>query len=75
MVSIRKIKMLERALMICSGVVIVFTIGVIVGIYTSSKNLEKLANENIKQQQTIQQQKERIRQLQLLKQYKEIYGV
>ena len=66
--------MLERALMICSGVVIVFTIGVIVGIYTSSKNLEKLADENIKQQQTIQQQKERIRQLQLLKQYKEIYG-
>ena len=75
MVSIRKIKMLEKALMICSGVVIVFTIGVIVGIYTSSKNLEKLANENIKQQQTIQQQNERIRQLQLLKQYKEIYGV
>ena len=74
MVSIRKIKMLERALMICSGVVIVFTIGVIVGIYTYSMNLEKLANENIKQQQTIQQQKERIRQLQLLKQYKEIYG-
>ena len=74
MVSIRKIKMLEKALMICSGVVIVFTIGVIVGIYTSSKNLEKLADENIKQQQTIQQQKERIRQLQLLKQYKEIYG-
>ena len=66
--------MLERALMICSGVVIVFTIGVIVGIYTSSKNLEKIADENIKQQQTIQQQKERIRQLQLLKQYKEIYG-
>lgn len=74
MVSIRKIKMLERALMICSGVVIVFTIGVIVGIYTSSKNLEKIADENIKQQQTIQQQKEKIRQLQLLKQYKEIYN-
>lgn len=74
MVSIRKIKMLERALMICSGVVIVFTIGVIVGIYTSSKNLEKLANENIKQQQTIQQQKERIRELQHMKQLKEIYG-
>lgn len=74
MVSVRKIKMLERALMICSGVVIVFTIGVIVGIYTSSKNLEKIADENIKQQQTIQQQKEKIRQLQLLKQYKEIYN-
>ena len=66
--------MLERALMICSGVVIVFTIGVIVGIYTSSKNLEKLADENIKQQQTIQQQKERIRELQYMKQLKEIYG-
>lgn len=74
MVSIRKIKMLERALMICSGVVIVFTIGLIVGIYTSSKNLEKLADENIKQQQTIQQQRERIRELQHMKQLKEIYG-
>lgn len=74
MVSIRKIKMLERALMICSGVVIVFTFGVIVGIYTSSKNLEKLADENIKQHQIIQQQKERIRELQHMKQLKEIYG-
>ena len=74
MVSIRKIKMLERALMICSGVVIVFTIGVIVGIYISSKNLEKLANENIKQYQTIEKQKERIRELQHMKQLKEIYG-
>lgn len=74
MVSIRKIKMLERALMICSGVVIVFTIGVIVGIYTSSKSLEKLADENIKQHQIIQQQKERIRELQHMKQLKEIYG-
>lgn len=74
MVSLRKIKMLERALMICSGVVIVFTIGLIVGIYTSSKNLEKLADENIKQQQTIQQQKQRIRELQMFKQLKEIYG-
>ena len=74
MVSIRKIKMLEKALMICSGVVIVFTIGLIVGIYTSSKNLEKLANENIKQYQTIEKQKERIRELQHMKQLKEIYG-
>ena len=74
MVSINRIKLLERILMISSGIVIVFTIGVIVGIYTSSKNLEKLANENIKQQQTIQQQKERIRELQHMKQLKEIYG-
>lgn len=75
MVSINRIKLLERILMISSGIVIVFTIGLIVGIYTSSKNIEKLANENIKQQQTIQQQKERIRELQHMKQLKEIYGV
>ncbi|WP_314084896.1 hypothetical protein [uncultured Gemella sp.] len=60
--------------MICSGIVIVFTIGVIVGIYTSSKNIEKLANENIVKERTIQQQKERIRELQEFKQLKEIYG-
>ena len=75
MVGINRIKLLERILMISSGIVIVFTIGLIVGIYTSSKNIEKLANENIKQQQTIQQQKERIRELQHMKQLKEIYGV
>lgn len=74
MVSIRKITLLERILMICSGIVIVFTIGLIVGIYTSSKNIEKLANENIKQHQTIEKQKERIRELQEFKQLKEIYG-
>ena len=74
MVSINRIKLLERIVMICSGIVIVFTIGVIVGIYTSSKNLEKLANENIKQYQTIQEQKERIRELQEMKQLKEIYN-
>ena len=74
MVSIRRTKLLERIVMICSGIVIVFTIGLIVGIYTSSKNIEKLADENIKQQQTIQQQKERIRELQEMKQLKEIYN-
>ena len=60
--------------MISSGVVIVFTLGLIAGVYTSSKNLEKLANENIKQHQTIEKQKERIRELQYMKQLKEIYG-
>ena len=74
MVSINRIKLLERIVMICSGIVIVFTIGVIVGIYTSSKNLEKLADENIKQHQIIQEQKERIRELQEMKQLKEIYN-
>ena len=74
MVSINRIKLLERIVMICSGIVIVFTIGLIVGIYTSSKNIEKLANENIVKERKIQEQKERIRELQEMKQLKEIYG-
>lgn len=74
MVSVRKLKLLERILMISSGVVIVFTLGLIVGVYTSSKNLEKLANENIVKERKIQEQKERIRELQHMKQLKEIYG-
>ena len=55
MVSINRIKLLERIVMICSGIVIVFTIGLIVGIYTSSKNIEKLANENIVKERKIQE--------------------
>ena len=74
MVYVNKLKILEKVLLICSGVVIVFTLGLIAGIYTSSKNLEKLANENINQHQTIEKQKERIRELQHMKQLKEIYG-
>lgn len=74
MVSINRIKLLERILMISSGIVIVFTIGLIVGIYTSSKNIEKLANENIVKERKIQEQKERIRELQEFKQLKEIYN-
>lgn len=74
MVSVRKLKLLERILMISSGVVIVFTLGLITGVYTSSKNLEKLANENIVKERKIQEQKERIRELQHMKQLKEIYG-
>lgn len=74
MVSVRKLKLLERILMISSGVVIVFTLGLIAGVYTSSKNLEKLANENIVKERRIQEQKERIRELQYMKQLKEIYG-
>ena len=74
MVSVKKLKLLEKILMISSGVVIVFTIGLMAGIYTSSKNLEKLANENIVKERKIQEQKERIRELQHMKQLKEIYG-
>ena len=75
MVCVSKFKMLEKALLIYSGVVIVFTLGLIAGIYTSSKNLEKLANDNIVKERTIQEQKERIRELQELKQLEEIYSV
>lgn len=73
MVYVNKFKILEKALLIWSVVVIIFTLGLISGIYTSSKNLEKLANENIVKERTIQEQKERIRELQELKQLKEIY--
>lgn len=51
-----------------------FTVGLILGVYVSSNTIEELSNDNIVKERTIQQQKERIRQLQLLKQYKEIYG-
>ena len=74
MVYVNKLKILEKVLLICSGVVIVFTLGLIAGVYTSSKNLEKLANENIVKERKIQEQKERIRELQYMKQLKEIYG-
>ena len=51
-----------------------FTAGLILGVYISSENMEKLSNKNIRQYQTIQQQKERIRELQEMKQFKEIYN-
>ena len=53
---------------------IMFTVGLMVGVYISSENMEKLTNKNIRQYQTIQQQKERIRELQEMKQFKEIYN-
>lgn len=74
MVSVRMLKLLEIILTISSGVVIVFILGLIAGVYTSSKNLEKLANENIVKERKIQEQKERIRELQEMKQFKEIYN-
>ena len=56
-----------------SILIAMFTIGLMVGVYISSDNLEKLANENIRQYQIIEKQKERIRELQEFKQLKEIY--
>ena len=65
---------LEKLLLVLTCAVLAFTVGLIVGIYTSSKNLEKLADENIVKERTIQEQKECIRELQEFKQLKEIYN-
>ena len=44
------------------------------GRYVSSNRIEELSNDNIVKERTIQQQNERIRELQHMKQLKEIYG-
>ena len=65
---------LEKLLLVLTCAVLAFTVGLIVGINNSSKVIEKLANENIVKERTIQEQKERIRELQEFKQLKEIYN-
>lgn len=65
---------IEKILITLSMLLTMFTAGLILGVYVSSNTIEELSNDNIVKERTIQQQKERIRQLQLLKQYKEIYG-
>lgn len=64
---------IEIILITLSMLLAMFTIGLMVGVYISSENVEKLSTENIRQYQTIQEQKERIRELQEFKQLKEIY--
>ena len=65
---------IEKILITLSMLLAMFTAGLILGVYVSSENIEKLSTENIRQYQTIQEQKERIRELQKFKQLKEIYG-
>ena len=65
---------IEIILITLSMLLAMFTVGLMVGVYVSSNTIEELSNDNIVKERTIQQQNERIRQLQLLKQYKEIYG-
>ena len=65
---------IEIILITISMLLAMFTAGLILGVYVSSNTIEELSNDNIVKERTIQQQKERIRQLQLLKQYKEIYN-
>lgn len=65
---------IEIILITLSMLLVMFTIGLMVGVYISSENIEKLSTENIRQYQTIQQQKDRIRELQHMKQLKGIYN-
>ena len=65
---------IEKILITLSMLLAMFTVGLMVGVYISSENMEKLTGENIKQYQTIEKQKERIRELQEMKQLKEIYN-
>lgn len=65
---------IEIILITLSILIAMFTVGLMVGVYISSENIEKMSTENIRQYQTIQEQKERIRELQEMKQLKEIYG-
>lgn len=65
---------IEIILITLSMLLAMFTAGLMLGVYVSSNTIEELSNDNIVKERTIQQQKERIRQLQTLKQLKEIYG-
>lgn len=65
---------IEIILITLSMLLAMFTTGLILGVYVSSNTIEELSNDNIVKERTIQQQKEKIRQLQTLKQLKEIYG-
>ena len=65
---------IEIILITLSMLLAMFAAGLILGVYVSSNIIEELSNDNIVKERTIQEQKEKIRQLQLLKQYKEIYG-
>lgn len=64
---------IEIILITLSMLLAMFTAGLILGVYVSSNTIEELSNDNIVKERTIQQQKERIRELQTFKQLKEIY--
>ena len=65
---------IEIILITLSMLLAMFTAGLILGVYVSSNTIEELSNDNIVKERTIQQQKERIRELQMFKQLKEIYN-
>ncbi len=59
---------IEIILITLSILMEMFTVGLMVGVYISSNTIEELSNDNIVKERTIQEQKERIRELQELKQ-------
>lgn len=65
---------IEIILITLSMLLAMFTAGLILGVYVSSNTIEEISNDNIVKERTIQQQKQRIRELQTFKQLKEIYG-
>lgn len=65
---------IEIILITLSMLLAMLTAGLILGVYVSSNTIEELSNDNIVKERTIQQQKQRIRELQTFKQLKEIYG-
>jgi hypothetical protein len=65
---------IEIILITLSMLLAMFTAGLILGVYVSSNTIEELSNDNIAKERTIQEQKERIRELQMFKQLKEIYN-
>lgn len=65
---------IEIILITLSMLLAMFTAGLILGVYVSSNTIEELSNDNIVKERTIQQQKQRIRELQAFKQLKEIYN-
>ena len=66
---------IEIILITLSMLLVMFTAGLILGVYVSSNTIEELSNDNIVKERTIQQQKQRIRELQTFKQLREIYNV
>ena len=65
---------IEIILITLSMLLAMFTAGLILGVYVSSNTIEELSNDNIVRERKIQEQKERIRELQEMKQLKEIYN-
>lgn len=64
---------LNKTLLVLGVLTVVFTFGLWLGVFTANNSLEQLTRANIVKERKIQEQKERIRELQEFKQLKEIY--